>query len=295
MRRGVVIGSVVALAGAGVGIALVSSGADDADGRGAGRGTTTTAVASAEAVAARDEIAARRAVAGSPAEPSEALAALRTGIAGLRAQPGIDARCAVRGADAGSVEATTTVDPTGRAYDSRETTAPVGGSSPITEERRLLAGTLYVRAITAGVDPAQTRWDSVPLPTGDAAELDRSLTSFGRIADSLDRVGVLVEQVSGKAEILAAGGVERGFRFTIPARRIGDFYLRTGLEVLDHPPEGTTTFEVGVDASGALVRLAVYGTTFHDGEALEDSFIECRYSVTTPPAVAAPPIELIRP
>ena len=117
MRRGVVIGAVVALTGVGVGvgIARTSSGGHD-DGRDRGRSTSTTAAPSVEAVAARDEIAARRAVAGTTIEPSEALATLRSGIAALRAQPGVAVRCAVRGADAGSVEATTTVDPSGRAY-----------------------------------------------------------------------------------------------------------------------------------------------------------------------------------
>lgn len=295
MDRRVVIGGVALLSAAGVGIALAVSGGDGGGARGAGPTTTTTLAPSPEAAAAREQIAARRSAPGTAIEPSEPLAALRAGIEAVRTHPGIDVRCAVRGADTGSVEGTTTVDLSGRAYDSSETTNPVGGSSPITEERRLLTATLYVRAITAGVDPAQTRWDSVPLPAGDAAELDRSLTAFGRLADSLDRVVVLVEQVGGKTETLGTSDGEQGFRVTIPARRIGAFYLRTGLEVLDHPPEGTTTFEIGVDASGALVRLAVYGTTFHDGEALEDSLVECRYSATAPPQVLAPPSELIRP
>ena len=291
LRRAVFGILIVAVAG---GVAVVLSTQGDDDDAGPAHAAPTTLAPSAEALAAREEIAVRRGVTGTAIEASEALAALRTGIDTVLAQAGVDVRCAVRGADTGTVTGTTVVDPAARAYDASETTIPVGGSSPITEERRLLAGTLYVRAITAGVDPDQTRWDTIPRPTGDAAELDRSLTAFGRIADSLDRVAVLVEQVAGRTERLDDDGGTRSYRITIPSRRIGAFYQRSGLEVVDHLPQGTTTFEFGVDSSGALVRLAVYGTTFHDGEALEDSFLECRYTAVAPPVVAAPPSELLR-
>ncbi len=291
MRGGVVAGFAGVVALATVGVAALIDGGDSVPQH---RSATAARPIGPDEQAARDEIAARRAVEGTVVPASEAFAALRAGASAVVEGSGTEVTCRVMGSEAGRVDGTTYVDRTDRKYDSRQTTDPVGDGEPFTEERRLLDGRLYVRVLTSGIDPATTRWDDVALPNGDAAELDRVLTAFGRIADSLERVSVLIEGVPGRVERLT-GSTQATYRVTLSARRIGDFYLRTGLEALDHPPDGTTTFEFGLDDSGTLAHVSQYGTAFHDGEALERAFVGCRYAGVPRRVLTPPAPELIRP
>jgi len=185
----------------------------------------------------------------------------------------------------GSVE----VDLTTGDYRSTELETYESGSA-VRSDHTLVGDILYVR-FDQGDDGTDKPFTPVEIVADRQEFVDEALTMAGRAGGSLDRVVRYLDEIPFNSIELEANPVTRavGYQASFRAADVAGFLRDNDLEqVGPRDPAGLTVYEFWIDSEGVLIRVALGGVHFQDGEALEGFGGELRYSPGGVVTIAAP-------
>ena len=188
----------------------------------------------------------------------------------------------------GSVE----IDPSTGDYHSIEHEVHDTGAQ-VASERYVIGDELHVR-IGQGADGFDSdEFAILSLGAVRTKFVDESLTLMGRAGPSLDRVlayhqSLPFEHVEIAPEDLGEGAAS-GYQIIFDSVDLAQFLRTNNLETLSpRDPVGPTIYEFWIDDAGMLMRLAIGGVQFHDGEAIEDFGGAITYEAAPPRTITAP-------
>ena len=188
----------------------------------------------------------------------------------------------------GSVE----IDPSTGDYHSIERESYDTGAQ-VASERFVIGDDLHVR-IGQGADGFDSdEFTALSLGAARTEFVDETLTLMGRAGPSLERVlayheSLPFEHVVVPPEDLGDGAVS-GYQVILDSVDVAQFLRTNNLETLSpRDPIGPTIYEFWIDDAGMLIRLAVGGVQFHDGEALDDFGGAITYEAAPARTITAP-------
>jgi hypothetical protein len=275
---------VVVIAGAAFGVRALVSG-------GAGSASTATTVPAATAQLQR-EVDRRLALPSGSSVPTPVAAdALQAGITGLLGLPAIDLSYTADGTQDGRVTATGTVVPGNRSFELRRATSLEGGAA-VTDERRVVNGTVYVRVIDQAGPGISAPWDSAPVSAEPEQDFDGVFTADGTAMGHLVDLAALVRG-AGFTATRMPGSAQR-YQLRVPAEKIAQYYIAQGNPLAQPmPANSTSVVEFTVRPDHVLTDLSAYGAVFEDGEPIEPAVIDIQYRPAPPAVIVAPaPSEL---
>lgn len=170
----------------------------------------------------------------------------------------------------GSVE----IDPRTGDYHSIERESYDTGAQ-VASERFVIGDDLHVR-IGQGADGFDSdEFAVLSLGAGRTEFVDETLTLMGRAGPSLDRVLAYHQSLPFEHVEIAPEDLDEraasGYQVIFDSVDLAQFLRTNNLETLSpSDPVGPTVYEFWIDDVGMLVRLAIGGVQFHDGEAIED-------------------------
>jgi hypothetical protein len=219
--------------------------------------TSTTAAPSPEQLAANDEV--RRQV----ADAVDQLLAADSVEVSYRGQDETTALV-------GSV----TLDLLTGNYHAEETEEHATGAV-VSSEHVLVADTLHVRFRHSEGSIDDIEFTPVELVAGRQDFVDETLTMIGRAGASLARIVRYLEEVPFETRALDPASVDGrpavGHQVRFRAADISSFLRQEDLELIGpSDPPGETVYEFWIDEQdGHLSKVAIGGTHFQDGEALD--------------------------
>ena len=224
---------------------------------------------------------------GTPVATSVAADLLQAAATGLQGVPAVAVSYTADGTQDGRVSATGTVVPATRSFDLRRTTSLEGGAA-VTDERRVVNGTVYVRVIDQAGPGVSAPWDRAPVSSEPEQDFDGVFTAEGTAMGHLVDLPSLVRGAGFTASRLA-GTAER-YQLRAPADRVAQYYIAQGNPLAQRmPPQSTSVLEFTIGPDHVLTDLSAYGTVFEDGEPIEPAVIDIHYRPSSPVVIAAPP------
>jgi len=231
---------------------------------------------------------------GTPVATPAAADALQAGIDGLLRLPAVALAYTTDGVQNGHVSATGTVVPADRTLELRRMTSLEGGAV-VADERRVVGGTVYVRAIDQAGPGVSVPWDSSPVSAEPQQDFDGVFTAAGAAMGSLADLSSLVRGAGFTVTRLPGGAMR--YQLRAPAQRLVEYYAAHGSPSAQQlSPQSTSVVEFTVGPDHVLTDLSVYGTVFEDGEPtepIEPAVIDIHYRPAPPTVITAPaPAEL---
>lgn len=277
------VGAVLVIAAAVVGVRAAVHG-------GSSGSAATTVPASVAKL--RRQIDQRLSVSGTPVARTQAVEALTTGMNRLLQSPAVDVSYITEGTEAGRVSATGVVVPPTRSLELKRTTSLDSGGV-VSDERRVVGDTLYLRVIDRAGPGVSAPWDSTPVNSEPKSDFDRALTAAGDADGSAPELLELVRRGPFEATLLP--GAAARYRLRIPARQLAAHYASNG-NSQPLPPDvyPVSVIEFTVGADGVLADLSAYGTVFDDGEPIGPAVVDIHYRPGARQSIEAPPASEMR-
>lgn len=282
---------IVVVLGIGVALRILGPGSDGLEP--AGPEGVAEAVRPTEDGGIDDDVARRLAVEGRPLPIAELAASLDAAVAELAAAPGIEVQWTAVGTDAGPVEGRALVAP-GNGNLSTDETTDLGPNGQLLEQRRVVDGTLHVRALVEGSDGAEPPWDTMSVDALPELDSDRVLVAGARVASSLEHLVVIATAVASQAPEpgVRAELVGDRRRLVVPVAVL----LEASGEHVEHHDDGgdvddrVAVFEFEVGDDGALRSVTAYGWLAQDAELVGPALVEISYVSIPEPVVEVPAV-----
>ena len=255
-------------------------------GGGSGSHSSATTVPVATGQVQREIDGRLGAVRGTPVPTPVVAETLQAGIEGLLRLPAVGISYTSDGTQAGRVNATGTIVPGSRSFELRRTTSLEGGAA-VTDERRVVDGTVYVRVIDRAGPGVSAPWDSSPVSAEPQQDYDGVFTSEGQAMGPLSGLAALARDAGFTATRLPGDAVR--YQLRAPAQKVAEYYATRGSPSAQPvSPQSTSVMEFTVGPDHVLTDLSAYGTIFEDGEAIEPAVVDIHYRAAPPVVIAAP-------